>query len=75
MSIHDLAFEHLPETFKRRSRMQLRLTVRRSARKAARILSLSESVRQDIIETYAIAPERVTTIPLAAPAHFGPGHE
>src|SRR5438132_14235644 len=46
VSIHDLSFEHLPLTFKRRSRMQLRLTVRQSARKAARILTLSESVRQ-----------------------------
>ena len=72
VSIHDLSFEHLPLTFKRRSRMQLRLTVRQSARKAARILTLSESVRQDIIETYGIAPERVTTIPIAAPAHFRP---
>jgi glycosyltransferase involved in cell wall biosynthesis len=72
VSIHDLSFEHLPQTFKRRSRMQLRLTVRRSARRAARILSLSESGRQDIIETYGIPPERVTTIPLAAPAHFVP---
>ena len=72
VSIHDLSFEHLPETFKRRSRMQLRLTVRRSARKAARILTLSESVREDIIATYDIPPERVTTIPLAAPSHFGP---
>ena len=70
VSIHDLSFEHLPETFKRRSRMQLRLTVRRSARKAAHILSLSESVREDIIKTYGIAPERVTAIPLAAPNHF-----
>ena len=32
-TIHDLAFEHLPETFKRRSRMQLRLTVRATARR------------------------------------------
>ena len=72
VSIHDLSFEHLPLTFKRRSRMQLRLTVRRSARKAAQVLALSESVRQDIIETYGIAPERVTVIPLAAPAHFRP---
>jgi glycosyltransferase involved in cell wall biosynthesis len=72
VSIHDLSFEHLPETFKRRSRMQMRLTVRRSARKAARILTLSESVRSDIIETYAIAPELVTTIPLAAADHFTP---
>jgi glycosyltransferase involved in cell wall biosynthesis len=72
VSIHDLSFEHLPLTFKRRSRMQLRLTVRSSARKAARILALSESARQDIIVTYGIPPERVTMIPLAAPAHFAP---
>ena len=72
VSIHDLSFEHLPETFKRRSRIQLRFTVRSSARRAARILSLSESGRQDIIETYGISPDLVTMIPLAAPAHFAP---
>ena len=49
VSIHDLSFEHLPETFKRRSRTQLRLTVRHSARRAARILSLSEHTRRDIM--------------------------
>src|SRR4051812_17608709 len=72
VSIHDLSFEHLPQTFKRRSRTQLRLTVRHSARRAARILSLSEHTRRDIIETYGINPHRVTAIPIAAPVHFGP---
>ena len=71
-SIHDLSFEHLPETFKRRSRMQLRLTVRQTARKAARILALSEYSRSDIIETYGIEPDRVSVIPPAAPGHFAP---
>jgi glycosyltransferase involved in cell wall biosynthesis len=72
VSIHDLSFEHLPETFKRRSRTQLRLTVRYSARRAARILSLSEHTRRDIIETYGINAERVSAIPLAAAEHFAP---
>jgi len=72
VSIHDLSFEHLPQTFKRRSRMQLRLTVRNSARRAGRILSLSEHTRRDIVETYGISAERVIAIPLAAPSHFGP---
>lgn len=72
VSIHDLSFEHLPDTFKRRSRMQLRLTVRRSAQRAARVLVLSESVRDDIIKTYKLPANRITTIPLAAPAHFRP---
>jgi len=71
-TIHDLSFEHLPETFKRRSRAQLRLTVRRTARKAAQILTLSEFSRRDVIETYRVDPTRVTTTPAAAPAHFAP---
>lgn len=72
VSIHDLSFEHLPETFNRRSRAQLRFTVRRSARRAARVLALSEHARLDIISTYKIAPDLVTTIPIAAPTHFRP---
>lgn len=72
VSIHDLSFEHLPETFNRRSRAQLRFTVRRSARRAARVLALSEHARLDIISTYKIAPDLVTAIPIAAPNHFRP---
>ena len=72
VSIHDLSFEHLPETFNRRSRAQLRFTVRRSARRATRILALSEHARHDIISTYRIPPDLVTAIPIAAPTHFRP---
>jgi len=71
-TIHDLSFEHLPETFNRRSRAQLRLTVRRTARKAAQILTLSEFSRRDIVDTYSIAPDRVSVTPAAAPSHFKP---
>ena len=71
-TIHDLSFEHLPETFNRRSRAQLRLTVRRTARNAAQILTLSEFSRRDVIETYGVDPDRVTVTPAAAPAHFRP---
>ncbi len=72
VSIHDLSFEHLPQTFNRRSRTQLRLTVRHSARRAARILSLSEHTRRDIVETYGIDEKRIKAIPLAAAEHFAP---
>ncbi|HEX8922315.1 MAG TPA: glycosyltransferase family 1 protein, partial [Pyrinomonadaceae bacterium] len=71
-TIHDLSFEHLPQTFKRRSRAQLRLTVRRTARAASRILVPSEHTRRDIIETYGLKPERVSVTPLAAPPSFAP---
>jgi glycosyltransferase involved in cell wall biosynthesis len=72
VSIHDLSFEHLPQTFKWRSRKQLRITVRRSAREASQVIALSEHARKDIISTYCIPPEKVTAIPLAAAAHFRP---
>jgi glycosyltransferase involved in cell wall biosynthesis len=72
VSIHDLSFEHLPQTFKWRSRKQLRITVPRSARQAAQVIALSRHGRDDIIETYGVEPEKVTVIPLAAPAHFQP---
>jgi glycosyltransferase involved in cell wall biosynthesis len=72
VSIHDLSFEHLPQTFKRRSRMQLRMTVRRSARNAAQVIALSEHARMDLINTYDLLPEKVNVVPLAAPAAFAP---
>lgn len=71
-TIHDLAFEHLPETFNRRSWMQLRLTVRRTARTAAHIITPSEFSRRDLIETYGVAPERVSVTLEAAAPHFRP---
>jgi glycosyltransferase involved in cell wall biosynthesis len=71
-TIHDLSFEHLPETFKRRSRMQLRLTVRRTARHAAHIITSSEFSRRDIIKTYRVPPERITVTHAAASKIFEP---
>ncbi len=72
VSIHDLSFEHLPQTFKWRSRKQLRITVRRSVREASQVIALSAHARNDIINTYKVSPERVTAIPLAAADHFRP---
>jgi glycosyltransferase involved in cell wall biosynthesis len=74
-TIHDLSFEHLPETFKRRSRAQLRLTVRRTARTAAHIITMSEFTRRDLVETYGVAPDRITVTPGAAPPHFRPASD
>ena len=71
-TIHDLAFEHLPETFNRRSWMQLRLTVRRTAKKAAQIITVSEYSRQDISNTYKIPSGRITVTPEAASERFFP---
>src|SRR5262245_19163503 len=58
-TIHDLSFEHLPQTFKRRSWRQMRLTIRRSARSAAHIITDSIFSREDILRTYSFPAERV----------------
>lgn len=72
VSIHDLSFEHLPQTFKWRSRKQLRITVRRSAREAGQVIALSEFARRDIVNSYGVPAENISVIPLAAPPQFRP---
>ncbi len=69
-TIHDLAFEHLPETFTRRGSFQLKLTVRRTAQRAARIATVSEYSRQDLLKTYNLAPEKVVVTYNGIEPHF-----
>jgi glycosyltransferase involved in cell wall biosynthesis len=69
-TIHDLAFEHLPETFTRRGSFQLKLTVRRTAERAARIATVSEYSRQDLLKTYKLAPEKVVVTYNGIEPHF-----
>lgn len=69
-TIHDLAFEHMPETFTRRGSLQLKLTVRRTARRAARIATVSEYSRQDLLHTYRLSPEKVAVTYNGIESHF-----
>lgn len=71
-TIHDLAFEHLPQTFTRRGRFQLRLTVRHTARRATRIATVSEFSRADLIRTYNLSPDKVAVTPNGVEEAFSP---
>ncbi|MBO0721729.1 MAG: glycosyltransferase family 4 protein [Blastocatellia bacterium] len=71
-TIHDLAFEHMPETFTRRGSLQLKFTVRWTARRAARIATVSEYSRQDLIKTYKLPPEKVVVTHNGIGPHFSP---
>ncbi len=71
-TIHDLSFEHLPETFTRRGRFQLRLTVRRTARLAARVATASDYSRQDLIRTYRLRPEKVVVTYYGVDSRYTP---
>ncbi len=71
-TIHDLAFEHYPETFTRRGSWQMKLTVRRTAQRAARIVTVSEFSRQDLIGTYRLPPEKVVVTYNGVEERFSP---
>ncbi len=71
-TIHDLSFEHLPETFKKRSLRQMRLTIRKSAQTASHIITCSSFSRDDIVKTYKVDADRVTVTPLAPSSIFKP---
>jgi glycosyltransferase involved in cell wall biosynthesis len=73
VTIHDLAFERMPETFTRRGSFQLKLTVRRTAKKAARIATVSEYSRRDLLDIYKLPSEKVTVTYNGVETHFKPG--
>jgi glycosyltransferase involved in cell wall biosynthesis len=66
LTVHDLAFLKHPETFGRGRRMYKAALIRRSVRKAARIICDSDSTRRDLIELLGVSPSKIHRILLAA---------
>ncbi|MBI1317200.1 glycosyltransferase [bacterium] len=59
VSIHDLIFERFPQWYKPIDRFTYGVKFRSAARRAHRVLALSEQTRRDLIEFYGIDPERI----------------
>jgi glycosyltransferase involved in cell wall biosynthesis len=72
VTIHDISFETHPEWFPARLRWFLKASVRRSARAARQIITLSEWCRADLIQTYGLETERVWVTHAAASEAFHP---
>jgi glycosyltransferase involved in cell wall biosynthesis len=72
VTIYDLQHVRHPEHFYRSHLIFWNLMVGLSARRAAKVLTLSEHSRRDIIETYGIEASKVIVTPLAADAVFNP---
>ncbi len=70
--VHDVSFLEHPEYFHWARSAQLRLTVNRTVRRAAKVVTGSDFARQSILRAYDIDPEKVTTIPIAANPFFRP---
>jgi glycosyltransferase involved in cell wall biosynthesis len=73
LTVQDLSFERDASLMGRRETAIFRLTVPRSARRAARILAISQRTKSDLVELYGLPDERVVVTPLAADAAFRPG--
>jgi glycosyltransferase involved in cell wall biosynthesis len=72
LTVQDLSFERDPSVMSARDRLIFRTTVPRSARRAARVLAISDVTKRDLVELYGIPEEKVVVTPLAADPAFGP---
>jgi glycosyltransferase involved in cell wall biosynthesis len=73
VTIHDLSFERHPRLMGLKDRLVFRRVVPRAARRAARVLAVSERTKADIVELYGVAPERVVVTPNGVDPAFSPG--
>jgi glycosyltransferase involved in cell wall biosynthesis len=72
-TVHDVSFLEHPEYFTRDRAWQLRLTVGRTVRRAARILTGTENARNSILKVYPeLEEDKVLVVPLAAAPEFRP---
>ena len=72
LTVQDLSFERDASVMGLRDRLVFRTTVPRSARKAARVLAISELTKRDLIELYGIPEQKIVVTPLAADPAFTP---
>lgn len=70
--IHDIAFEHFPETIGKLTRWYLKKYSPQFARKADRIATVSEFSKQDIMKTYGIASEKIDVVYNGAKENYKP---
>lgn len=58
-TIHDISYEFFPQFFSRKEILQFRTAIRWTARRARRVITISENSKRDIIDIYEIPPDRV----------------
>ena len=73
VTVHDLSFERDATAMGPLDRWIFKRVVPRAARHARRVIAVSERTKRDLVDLYAIAPERITVIPHGVDPAFGPG--
>ncbi len=70
-TIHDVVWRALPQTFPRLHRLVMNRAMPSSARRATRILTVSNAARQDIARYLRVRPSKISVTPNAVPPDFG----
>ena len=73
LTVQDLSFERDASLMGRRETAIFRFVVPRSARRARRVLAISERTKDDLVALYGLPPERVVVTPLGVDRDFVPG--
>ena len=63
VTMHDLAWERVPEAFPENFRRYARMFAKRSVKRATRVIAVSESTALDLQELYRVPPERIRVVP------------
>jgi len=63
VTIHDLSVLHAPRDFRPWFRNYARVVIPRLARRAARVITVSETTRRDVIEHLGLPEEKVVAVP------------
>jgi glycosyltransferase involved in cell wall biosynthesis len=72
VTIYDLSFLRFPDAFKPANRIYLTATTRATARRARRILTISEHARRDIVRLLSVPEQRVDVTYPAAEERYRP---
>ena len=72
LTVQDLSFERDASLMGRRETAIFRLVVPRSARRAARVLAISQRTKDDLVALYGLPPERVAVTLLGVGGEFVP---
>jgi alpha-1,3-rhamnosyl/mannosyltransferase len=72
LTLHDLHFERDPGVMGIADRLTFKTMVPRSARRADRVLAVSERTKRDAIELYGLPPDKVVVTPHGVDPAFGP---
>lgn len=71
-AVHDLSYLHYPDFHPPQRIRLMQAQLPRTLQRADHILTLSDFIRQELIDLLGIDPRRITTTPLAAAGSFQP---